>query len=74
MNMRQKIAVVIIDVLILIELCVGMYFAVGDPDNFQSVFFKVFLGTFIPTIALGIFIVKKLKSSEPEEVQEKVES
>lgn len=73
MNMKQKIAVVVIDVLILAELCIAMYFAVSNPDDFNAVFFKVFLGLFIPTLALGIPLVRKLKSPESD-VHKEVES
>ncbi len=73
MNMKQKIAVVIIDVLIIAELCIAMYFAVRDPEDFNAVFFKVFLGMFIPTLAVGIPLVRKLKSPQAE-AQEEVKS
>lgn len=72
-NMKQKITVVIIDVLILAELCIGMYFAVRNPDDFNAVFFKVFLGMFIPTLAVGIFLVRKLRSPDAD-VHKEVES
>lgn len=67
MNIKQKIAIAAIDILILAELCISMYFAVKNPDNFTSVFFKVFLGMLIPTLIISRIIVKRLRSVETKE-------
>jgi hypothetical protein len=66
MNIKQKMAVAVIDILILVELCVSMYFAVKNPDNFTSVFFKYFFGMLIPTLIIGKIILKRLGSDETE--------
>ena len=45
--------------LLLIELCVAMFFAAQDPENLTPVFFSVFLPLLIPTI-IGTIIAKRL--------------
>jgi membrane protein CcdC involved in cytochrome C biogenesis len=66
MNIKQKIAVAVINILILAELCISMYFGAKNPDNLTSVFFKLFFGMLIPTLIISRFIVKRLKSDESE--------
>lgn len=53
MNLRQKITVAILDVCILIEVFVSMYFAAKDPDNLTPLFLKCFFGMAIPTLIAG---------------------
>lgn len=66
MNIKQKMAIGVIDILILAELCISMYFAVKNPDNFTLIFFKYFFGMLIPTLIIGKIIVKRLRSDETE--------
>jgi len=53
MNKRQKIAVVILNILIITELFISMYLAHKDPENFSLVFFKYFFMMLIPTLILA---------------------
>ncbi len=48
-----------VNLLLLIELCVAMFFAAQDPENLTPVFFSVFLPLLIPTI-IGTIIAKRL--------------
>ena len=64
MNFHQKIAVAVMDILILGELCFGMYMAHNNPENFTPVFFKSFLVLLIPTLIVARFVVKRLRSPE----------
>lgn len=66
MNFHQKIAVVVMDVLMLAELCLAMYVAHNHPENFTPVFFKIFLGLLIPTLIVTRVVVKRLRT--PDEV------
>lgn len=66
MNVQQKIAVAAMDVALLVELCISMYFAHKDPENFTAVFFKCFLVMVIPTLILARIVTKRLRSREPE--------
>jgi len=66
MNFQQQIAVVAMDVALLVELCISMYFAQKNQENFTAVFFKCFLIMVIPTLILGRIVIKRLRSREPE--------
>lgn len=66
MNFQQKIAVAVMDVALLVELCISMYFAQKNQENFTPVFFKYFLIMVIPTFVLAMIVVKILRSREPE--------
>ncbi|MDI6790493.1 MAG: hypothetical protein QME44_07385 [Thermodesulfobacteriota bacterium] len=66
MNFQQQIAVVAMDVALLVELCISMYFAQKNPENFTAVFFKCFLIMVIPTLILARIVIKRLRSREPE--------
>jgi hypothetical protein len=61
MNFRQKVAVAILDVLVIAELCVSMYIASQDPENLTPVFMKNFLSMVIPTLLLAWVIIKRLR-------------
>jgi len=61
MNSQQKIAVAIVDILIIIELCLTMYLANSNPENFTLLFFKYFPAMFFPTFALGVVAVRKFR-------------
>ena len=43
-----------INLLVLAELCVAMYMANENPEEFTPVFFKVFFSLLLPTLILGI--------------------
>jgi len=66
MNFRQKVAVAILDIAVIAELCVSMYLATHDPDNLTPVFLKSFLTMVIPTLLLGKVVIKRLESKEPD--------
>ena len=65
MNLHQKIAVAVMDVLILAELCFSMFMAHSHPENFTPVFFKFFLGMLIPTLIAAKMVVNKLRTPVP---------
>ncbi len=66
MNFRQKVGVAILDVIILVELAVSIYFANRNPAEFASVFFLMFFSLLIPTLILARFVIKGLRSPEPQ--------
>lgn len=65
MNKRQKIAVVILNILIIAELFISMYLAHKDPENFSLVFFKYLLMMLIPTFIIGKRVIRRLGTKEP---------
>jgi hypothetical protein len=66
MNIQQKVVVVIMDVLLIVELCVSMYFANQNQDSFTVVFIRYFLTMCIPTLLVAKILVKRLGSRDPE--------
>lgn len=65
MNIQQKIAVGITDIAVLTELCISMYFANMDLDNFSSVFFRYFLSMLAPTLIVAWVSIRRLGGAEP---------
>ncbi|WP_243313556.1 hypothetical protein [Fundidesulfovibrio agrisoli] len=61
MNAKQKITLVAVDLAILVELCVGMYAAGHDPENFTPAFCKSFFSLFVPTLLGGITLIRLLR-------------
>lgn len=66
MNFRQKIAIGVVDVLVIAELCVSMYLAGQDQANFTALFFKSFMVMLLPTLIAARIAVKRLRTVEPE--------
>ena len=70
MNLRQKITVAIMDVCILAEVCVAMFFASKDPENLTLVFVKYFFSMAVPTLIMARIAIKVLRSAESDESDE----
>jgi hypothetical protein len=64
MNIEQKIAVGVTDIIVLAELCGSLYWANMDLDNFTALFFKYFFITLIPTLILAKIFIKRLGTRE----------
>jgi len=62
-TLPQVIRVVIVNVLVLAELCAAMYQAAQSPDEFTPVFFRVFFLLLVPTLILAAiskrFVVRR---------------
>ena len=61
LNARQRWAVVAMDVAMLAEVTVSVYLASQQPDEFTPVFMKVFFSMLIPTLAAGIFAIRRFR-------------
>ncbi len=70
MNFRQKVAVGILDVVIIAEVCVSIYMGNRDPENLTPVFMKTFFILVIPTLILGRVIIKRMRTPETEPTHE----
>jgi membrane protein CcdC involved in cytochrome C biogenesis len=68
LSTRQKIAVVVLDVLIIAELCLAMYLASAHPDEFTPVFMKRFFAMLVPTMIAG-YITVRLFREKPVQVE-----
>ena len=53
------IRIVTVNILVLAELCIAMYMANQNPEEFQPVFLKVFFSLLVPTLILAS-IAKRL--------------
>jgi len=65
MNLRQKIAVIITDILLIAEICISMYLSSRQsPQNLTPIFIKSFLIMCIPTLIIAKIAIKRLRSPE----------
>jgi hypothetical protein len=62
LNLKQKLVVITLDVLLLVELCIAMYFANLAPEAFTPTFVKTFFSLFLPTVLTGLFFLRRLKT------------
>jgi hypothetical protein len=62
LNLRQKLVVITLDVLLLVELCIVMYFANLAPEAFTPTFVKTFFSLFLPTVLTGLFFLRRFKT------------
>lgn len=62
---RQWLLVIVMNLLVLTELCISMYMAAADADDFTATFIKAFFGMLIPTLAVGFFAKRWLLRPAP---------
>jgi hypothetical protein len=69
MNTRQKLMVVLIDVLILAELTVAMIVSSRQsPDDMAGAFIRIFIPAVVVTLIVGRVVLRKLRNKETEPV------
>ena len=56
---RMRLFALCINLLVLTELTVAMYFAAQNPDKLTPVFFKIFFSLLVPTI-IGAIVGRRL--------------
>lgn len=61
MNGRQKLFILALDFVIIVELCLAMASATASPDTFTPAFMKTFFTLFIPTILAGFYGFRRLR-------------
>jgi len=71
---RHWLLVIVMDVLVLTELCVAMYLAASSPEDFTATFMKAFFGMLIPTLVIGALAKRRLRpalaQTHPQQVEE----
>ena len=71
---RHWLLVIVMDVLVLTELCVAMYLAASSPEDFTATFMKAFFGMLIPTLVIGALAKRRLRpalaQTRPQQVAE----
>ena len=65
MNRRRVMTVVAADVAVIIELCIAMYLANENQEDFTVVFLVVFFGLLVPTLVVSRYVMKKVHSGQP---------
>ena len=66
-DIRQKLLVVIINLLVVAELFIAIYRASGNMDEFTPVVFSTFFSLLLPTLALG-WLAKRYLSPKQNKV------
>ncbi len=67
LNVRQKIVVAVMDVFMIAEVFLAIYWAHQDPENFSPLFFKYFFAMLIPTLLLAWLVARKFRTPKPQE-------
>ena len=60
-GLHRRILTVVVNLLVLTELFVAMYFAAKDMDTLTPVFFKVFFSLLVPTL-VGAWVARRFLS------------
>jgi hypothetical protein len=61
-NLRQKLVVVGIDIMLLVELTFSIYIAHRCPESITLVFLKTYLPIALTTIVIGLICIRILRS------------
>lgn len=64
MNMKQRIVVIIADILLLAALTYSIYIAQQTPQEIAFAFMKAFIPMVICTLILGRIFIKKFQTAE----------
>lgn len=60
-NPGHWMLVVVMNVLVLAELCLAMYLAASTTEDFTATFIKAFFGMLIPTLVIGALAKRRLR-------------
>lgn len=66
LNTAQRLVVIIMDVLLLSELCVCMYLSHRTPDNMVPVFLKTYVPAAILTLVGARLLIRRLGSPKAD--------
>jgi hypothetical protein len=64
LNGRQRLVVIIMDVLLLAELTVSMYIGHRDPEYMAAIFMKTFVPMAVATVIAARVLMRKLRTEE----------
>jgi len=64
MNFKQRIVLIVMDVLILIELVFSIYLGYRNQENLTVIFLKTYIPTVTVTLIIGRVLIKRLRSQE----------
>jgi hypothetical protein len=66
MNMKQRIVVIIADILLLTALTISIYIAQQTPQEIAFAFMKPFIPMVICTLVLGRIFIKKFQTADAD--------
>jgi cell shape-determining protein MreD len=69
MSWRQRAIVIVVDVLMIAELCVAMYRASLTPDELTPVFMRTFLPMLVPTLIAAFVAIRLARPRQLEEAR-----
>ena len=58
---RHWMLVIVMNVLVLAELCLSMYLAVSSTEDFTATFIKAFFIMLVPTLVVGALAKRRLR-------------
>jgi len=64
MNFKQRIVLIVMDVLILTELVFSVYLGYRNQENLTVVFLKTYIPAVTVTLIIGRVLIKRLRSQE----------
>lgn len=64
MNFKQRIVLIVMDVLILIELVFSIYLGYRNQENLTVIFLKTYIPAVTVTLIIGRVLIKRLRSQE----------
>jgi len=68
LNFRQKIVVIVMDVLLLSELTGCIYFGHQFQDDMTGIFLRSFIPMALVTVVASRIAIRKMHTAEPESV------
>lgn len=67
----QRVVVILMDVLLMMELCLCMYWSNRDPETMVATFLKTYLPAAMLTLGGAWMTIRRMSSPEPESVLQK---
>lgn len=64
MNIKQRIVIITMDVLLLAELAISIYLGHRQPDNLTLVFLRTYIPAMLVTVILARICFVRLRSAE----------
>ncbi|MGE4291515.1 MAG: hypothetical protein AB7E32_04820 [Desulfovibrio sp.] len=64
-NIRQKLVLLVMDVLLLAELTFCFWLGYRDPDNLTITFLKFYLPMFLVTLVGGVYMARRFRDPAP---------
>ncbi|NJB68057.1 hypothetical protein GGQ74_001730 [Desulfobaculum xiamenense] len=64
LNARQRVVVVIMDIMLLLELCLCMYYGSAKAENLTIFFLKVYLPALLVTVITARIFIRRFRTNE----------